>query len=204
MEIYWLKRILYEGRIEVKKVTSYTIFTLILLFLNGCNLNNDEVNNGRADNSQNNNDSVRVEENNKEGKEATEPELNPFGNQKDKSQIMESNILQYIHWMSHQKVKADDKWGFFEITDERIEWLLDAIDETEYLEKAEEYKDILNRWKDGNFSDVVNDHNYVWEILGGEKESQKATEILSESKEKEYIENTEQIDETYKDAEASN
>jgi len=131
-------------------------------------------------------------------------ELNPFGNQKHPSQISESDVLQYIHWMSHQKVQAEDKWGFFEITDERIDWLLDAIDETEYLEKAEEYKDILNRWKDGNFSDVVNDHNYVWEILGGEKESQKATEILSESKEKEYIENTEQIDETYKDAEASN
>lgn len=130
------------------------------------------------------------------GKLVEEVELNPFGNQKHLADMAESVVLQYIHWMSHQKVQAEDKWGFFEITDERIDWLLEAIDDRGYT-YMEVYKETLNRWSDGDFSEMVQDHNDVWEILGGTKDEQKATGILSESEEQAYIENTEQINEVY-------
>ncbi len=102
---------------------------------------------------------------------------NPFGNKIEPQEIEEINVLNYIHWMSHQKVQAGNKWGFYEITDERIDWLLDALDQTGHtILNNEDYKEILTRWKNDDFTNIVDDHNYVWGIQGGtDEKSGKAT-----------------------------
>ena len=168
------------------------------------NVNSTPNINNQQDNSNVNNNTESIiddkNENAEDIDEANEVKLNPFGNQKKKSQINELDIIQYIHWMSHQKVRAEDKWGFFEITNERIDWLLEAINVSrEHIDMADQYEEILYRWRDGNFNNVAEDHNFVWEILGGEKECQRATGVLSDSEEQEYINNTEQIYELYED-----
>jgi len=92
-------------------------------------------------------------------------------------------ILGYIHRMSHQKVRAEEKWGFYLITDERIEWLLDAVKQNkDHLMYGDEYLEILTRWSESDFSKVVEEHNWVWKIQGGTDEKEKATGILSEKK----------------------
>ncbi|MEI3605754.1 DUF6241 domain-containing protein [Pseudogracilibacillus sp. SE30717A] len=130
---------------------------------------------------------------------------NPFGNKIEPQEIEEINVLNYIHWMSHQKVNAENKWGFYEITDERIDWLLDALDQAGHsIFNTENYKEILTRWKNDDFTNIVDDHNYVWGIQGGtDEKSGKATGVLNEEQEQKYIENTEEVNEMYKDEESS-
>lgn len=92
--------------------------------------------------------------------------------------------------MSHQKVKAEDKWGFFEMTEERINWLRESLEQEaimSHLTDADVYLDILNRWHEGDFSEVDQDHNAIWRLQGGS--IGKATGILSEEKEEHYIKN---------------
>lgn len=159
-----------------------------LLFI-GCS-SDRSTDKAHANNEQN--DETGKAEQSVSTEETDEVELNPFGNTVQKEDITEAHILQYIHYMSHQKVKAERKWGFYEITDERIQWLLDALDESGYNPNGK-YREILTRWANGDFSQIDKDHNYVWKIQGGTKEEEKATGILSEEEEKEYIENTEDL-----------
>lgn len=164
-------------------------------FLVGCSSGQgpDDAN---ANNEQN--DETGKAEQRVSTEEADEVELNPFGHTVQKKDMDDHYMLSYIHYMSHQKVRAEHKWGFYEITDERIQWLLDALDEAIYpLDREEKYREILTRWANGDFSQVDKDHNFVWKIQGGTKEEEKATGILSEEEEKEYIENTEDLAEDH-------
>lgn len=109
---------------------------------------------------------------------------NPFG-EKVKTPLSEDLIQQYIHAMSHQKVEAEEKWSFFEITDERIDYLLGQLEINNY--KSEHtYKEILTSWKEGDFSGAVSDHNKIWRMRNGN--IGRATGLLSTKEEKKYIE----------------
>jgi Family of unknown function (DUF6241) len=109
---------------------------------------------------------------------------NPFG-EKVKTPLSEDLIQQYIHAMSHQKVEAEEKWSFFEITDERIAYLLGQLEINNY--KSEHtYKEILTSWKEGDFSGAVSDHNKIWRMRKGN--IGVATGLLSTKEEKKYIE----------------
>lgn len=109
---------------------------------------------------------------------------NPF-NEKVKTPLSETLIQQYIHAMSHQKIKAEEKWSFFEITDERIEFLLSQLEVNNYKHE-QTYKQILTKWKEGDFSEAVSDHNAIWRIQDGNIGI--ATDLLSPKEEKDYIE----------------
>ena len=114
--------------------------------------------------------------------------LNPFGQAKSMEELTDRDYREYIHGMSHQKVKAEEKWGFYEINDERIEWLLDglALEESQAeLTDLNVYQDILERWKEADFSRVDEDHNTIWRLQGGT--IGKATGILSLEEEQLYI-----------------
>jgi Family of unknown function (DUF6241) len=123
------------------------------------------------------------------GVETTPPQTktgkeNPFG-EKVKTPLSENLIQQYIHAMSHQKVKAKEKWSFFKITDERIDYLLWQLEINNY--KSEQtYKEILTSWKEGDFSGVVGDHNVIWRMQNGN--IGKATGKLNANEEKKYME----------------
>lgn len=112
---------------------------------------------------------------------------NPFGESIHAEDLSLEMTQEYIHKMSHQKVIAEAKWGFFEITDERIGWLLDIVEQSDFPGKKT-YKAILTRWKNDDFSNIIEDHNIVWRLQGGT--IGEATGTLSEEEEQLYKEET--------------
>ena len=78
--------------------------------------------------------------------------------------------VQFIHKMSNSIINPIDnrKYGNIEITPKSIEL---AISGLEYI-KNNEVKTYLyvqlNKWKHGEFSNAVEVHNYVWNILDGQ------------------------------------
>ncbi|MCA1055184.1 DUF6241 domain-containing protein [Rossellomorea aquimaris] len=89
---------------------------------------------------------------------------NPFDSVKPP--LKEVHIQQYIHAMSHQKVEANEKWSFFKITDERIDFLLTQLDANNY-DNESLYRNILTSWKEGDFSNAASQHNAVWRLQNG-------------------------------------
>ncbi|WP_077624617.1 DUF6241 domain-containing protein [Sediminibacillus massiliensis] len=157
--------------------------------------------NANGDTAQNNN--TRTEEQAEDGEQGVEEQreaagqiaeedlqqyeeegLNPFGHDENNQELTDGDYQEYIHGMSHQKIEAKEKWGFYEIHPQRIQWLLDGLEEVE-LEHEKLYKRILEKWENGNFSSVDEDHNAIWELQGGT--IGRATGVLSPEEEQEYI-----------------
>lgn len=116
--------------------------------------------------------------------ETEEKDLNPFGEEKKLEYLDDNDYANYIHGMSHQKVMSQEKWINYEMTQERIDWLLEGLENSK-VPNAEVYKDILVRWQAGDFSQAVNDHNTVWAIQGGT--IGEAYDLLSDKDEKDFI-----------------
>lgn len=89
-----------------------------------------------------------------------------------------------LHHMTHQKVKADRKWGNVQITDERIEEMLGIAEESSYSYK-DFYVETLNEWQDGNFDNAVEVHNTIWNSKNGTVG--KAYGLMTEREEFEYV-----------------
>lgn len=122
-----------------------------------------------------------------EALEAQEPAVstpteNPFGGQF--TTLTEEEILNFMHGMSHQKVIAEEKWIYYEMTNERIQFLLQVVKNGNY-ENSDDYLDILNRWAKEDFSDADKDHNRIWNLQGGTVG--KATGVMSPKEEQEYL-----------------
>lgn len=119
------------------------------------------------------------------GKEPTEAEI-----QQAKEQLGLDNhptadkLMDVVHKMTHQKVRADEKWGYIQMTRANILAVHEAIEDS-----AAENKDVLlgitSRWMENDFSNIVEGHNAVWKLQEGSVG--KAEGILSESEEKEII-----------------
>lgn len=137
-------------------------------------------------------DSVSINETNSEnvedgGKiiEIKEKEAKPV-DQEFQMDMPESSLQDAIHGMSHQKVEAEDKWGFIPLTAERVQQLIKVVETNkETYENASLYLSILNRWANNDFSQVDNDHNAIWDLQNGNVG--RATGILSVVEEKEFI-----------------
>jgi hypothetical protein len=106
---------------------------------------------------------------------------NPFNHEGTLSEVKVQN---YIHGMSHQKVKAESKWVHYNLTQERVEWLLEQVQNAGY-QYEDIYIDILTKWQQGDFTSADKDHNRVWVLLGGTVG--KATGVYTEDEEKEYL-----------------
>ncbi|WP_223555687.1 DUF6241 domain-containing protein [Lysinibacillus sphaericus] len=90
--------------------------------------------------------------------------------------------------MAHQKIIAEMKEGSIMITPERIDILLQMLEENkDKYERHETYLDILKRWKKVDFSIVDDDHNVLMRMQGGKRPEGAATGIASEEQEKDYI-----------------
>ncbi|WP_188456303.1 DUF6241 domain-containing protein [Virgibacillus oceani] len=112
--------------------------------------------------------------------------LNPFGEDTKMEELTDIRYQEYIHGMSHQKVKASKKWGFYEIHPERIQWLLDGLDKVD-LANEKVYRDILKKWSEANFSSADDDHNTIWNLQGGTVG--RAIGVLSAEEEQKYVDN---------------
>lgn len=109
---------------------------------------------------------------------------NPFGSEQSQSELTDSDYQSYIHSMSHQKVKANKKWGFTEIHPDRIDWLLTGLDQTTLTHK-QVYKEILTKWQAGDFSTADEDHNRIWTLQNGNVG--KATGVLTPQEEAQLL-----------------
>ena len=100
--------------------------------------------------------------------------------------MSEYQMQQIIHAMSHQKVKADQKWGKILITQKSVSLLLSALKKNEGSWKhSATYADILNRWYEEDFSKADKDHNAVWVMLDGN--IGKAKGVLNAVEEQKYL-----------------
>lgn len=78
----------------------------------------------------------------------------------------ENEIYKEMHKMANTKIVADQVWGEIDIIEERVNALISEISQSSYDDK-DKLIHILENWKSGNFSDAVEEHNYLWEWLGG-------------------------------------
>lgn len=106
-------------------------------------------------------------------------------------------VEEVIQEMAHQKIIAESKEGSIMITPERIDILIQMVEEnkdnyerhkmSDKYAPYEIYLDILKRWKKGDFSTVDDDHNILMFIQGGKPPEGLATDIASEEQEINYI-----------------
>ncbi|PFJ17115.1 hypothetical protein COD67_16795 [Bacillus cereus] len=101
------------------------------------------------------------------------------------SQTSEGEVISTMHKMVHQKVKSSEKWGFVEMTKKEIYSVKKVIENSTGFQYKTRLLSIINRWEKGDFSQTVEEHNFLWSLQGGD--TGKATERLSPEEEKQYI-----------------
>lgn len=124
-----------------------------------------------------------LETGNEESEQVEKIPDNPFGS--NNAMLAEDELLTYMHGMSHQKVIADEKWIHYQMTNERIQFLISVIEAGSY-ENSDLLLEILNRWKEADFTKADKDHNAIWQLQGGT--IGKATGVMSNEEEKRYLE----------------
>lgn len=115
----------------------------------------------------------------------TEENLNPFGEAKPVAELESKDYANYLHGMVHQKVSAEEKWIFYEMHQERIDWLLESLKNSS-VPNTDIYTEILTRWQQGDFSQAVEDHNLIWELQDGN--IGKAKRLLNGIEEEAFVE----------------
>mgnify|MGYP003292770621 CR=1 FL=1 len=97
----------------------------------------------------------------------------------------EEAFMEALHKMTHQKVYATPKWGVLEITEERLNEMLQVVKESHY-DQENFYLETLETWLQGDFSNAVEVHNYIWTLQEGTVG--EAERLLDPDEEAEYIE----------------
>jgi len=92
-------------------------------------------------------------------------EVNEYSN-------MESDdVYEVIHKMANTLIVAEDGliYGEIEINDESINRAMNIVNDTTTIEKEERlvFMNILQDWKEEDFSNGVQAHNYAWARLNG-------------------------------------
>jgi len=98
----------------------------------------------------------------------------------------EDEVVQVMHQMTHQKVKAKEKWGAVPMLEDTINQVYSLVAKSDFEHKTELLA-IVDKWKNGDFEGIDEDHNYFWKLQGGTVG--KAYGILSEQEEEEFIKN---------------
>lgn len=98
----------------------------------------------------------------------------------------EGEVIEIMHKMTHQKVKAEDKWGAIPMSEDTVSQVLEFLDKSNFATKKD-LKEIVEKWKNGNFQSVDQDHNYFWQRQGGTVG--RAYGIMTSAEEEEFIKN---------------
>lgn len=78
----------------------------------------------------------------------------------------QKTVWDEMHKMANTKILAEHIWGEIEITEEKVNKLLTEVMASDYSDKKQLLA-ILDNWKNGDFGNAVNEHNYLWDKLGG-------------------------------------
>jgi hypothetical protein len=98
----------------------------------------------------------------------------------------EYKVIAAMHKMTHQKIKSDKKWGSIPMTDKNIKEIKNALESIDYA-NASTLMGIIEKWENGDFSNVAQDHNSLWKMQGGT--IGKAYGTMSAEEERIFIEN---------------
>ncbi|MFP7296775.1 DUF6241 domain-containing protein [Neobacillus niacini] len=97
----------------------------------------------------------------------------------------EKDIAEILHNMTHQKVRSEEKWGFVQITEVNLLAVKEVLQKNSDFNKNIDFLSIVNDWLSADFSNIVRDHNVIWENKNGNVG--KAYGILSPSEEQALI-----------------
>ncbi|MCD7035091.1 DUF6241 domain-containing protein [Metabacillus sp. GX 13764] len=78
----------------------------------------------------------------------------------------EEDVIDVMHKMSHQKIKADQKWGAAVLSQKNAAEVYALINNSHFKDKSD-LLEIAERWKNRDFNSAVSDHNYFWKKLKG-------------------------------------
>lgn len=78
----------------------------------------------------------------------------------------QEQIWNDLHKMANTKIEATQIWGKIEITEELVNRKILEVTSSNFDDKQELLK-ILNNWKNRNFNNAVEEHNYLWDKLRG-------------------------------------
>lgn len=124
----------------------------------------------------------------KENKESNEKENNNEESNGGDIVYDEYELVNFIHQMSNQIINPADgkKFGVIKITPENIEIALNSIKNINNDEARDYLNKALGEWKNGDFHNAVEVHNYVWHMLDGEIgiASSLDEEVINKIKEK--------------------
>lgn len=95
-------------------------------------------------------------------------------------------IYDMMHRMSHQKVRAEDKWGHLKITEDRLDEVISLLEQYNVADRTFYHEAMLD-WRDGDFYNAVEVHNRIAQPDDGIVQG-KAYGLLSKQEESDYIE----------------
>ncbi|WP_462410872.1 DUF6241 domain-containing protein [Neobacillus sp. Marseille-QA0830] len=95
-------------------------------------------------------------------------------------------VIEVMHKMTHQKVKAEDKWGAIPMIPDTINQVYEIVNNSQF-ELKNDMLEILDKWKNSNFASIDTDHNYFWNYQDGTVG--RAYGIMSPSEEKTFVMN---------------
>lgn len=78
-----------------------------------------------------------------------------------------NEAIKLIHSLANTLVKAEYKWQCNEVTPKTIDLALKGVEEIKDDDDRMHLRNSLTKWKSGDFSNAVEVHNYVWEMLDG-------------------------------------
>ncbi|WP_413306696.1 DUF6241 domain-containing protein [Bacillus sp. 1P10SD] len=96
----------------------------------------------------------------------------------------EYQVIEVMHKMTHQKVKAEEKWGAIPMVPDTINRVYEIVSNSDF-DRKDQLLAILEKWKASNFAAVDDDHNYFWQYQGGTVG--QAYGILSKAEEETFI-----------------
>lgn len=78
-------------------------------------------------------------------------------------------IVTTMHEMANTLILAEDNkiWGRVTVTKETVSELLNILNNSKPFEEKDTFIATVKKWQNGDFANIVNDHNMVWKILKG-------------------------------------
>lgn len=99
----------------------------------------------------------------------------------------EETALMTLNQMTHQKIKASNKYGAVEMNENNINEMIYIVEDSDYVNR-DAMLSILKKWKRGAFTYIVQDHNAILDLQDGD--IGKAYDVMSAEEEKEFIKET--------------
>lgn len=102
------------------------------------------------------------------------------------SEAVIEKVSDNIHRMTHQKVRAEHKWGHLRITDERIDEMISLLEQYDVPDRTFLHEEMLN-WKNGDYSNSVEIHNTLTQISDYSVRIGKTYGLLQPAEEQRFI-----------------